>query len=75
MARNLSSVSLSEALGIIFMSSDSEDEQCDPFYFSEDVTDINVSLESNYRTPYPIFENLALYTYFELTILTSIMNK
>ena len=31
MARNLSSVSFSEALGIIFMSSDSEDEQCDPF--------------------------------------------
>ena len=42
MARNLSSVSLSEALGIIFMSSDSEDEQCDPFYFSEDDSEVDV---------------------------------
>ena len=42
MARNLSSVSFSEALGIIFMSSDSVDEQCDPFYFSEDDSKVDV---------------------------------
>ena len=52
MARNLSGVCLSEALDIIFMSSDSEDEQCDPFTFLRMTVDVNVSLESNFRILY-----------------------
>ena len=42
MARNLSNVSLSEALDVIFMTSDSEGEPCDPFDVSEDDSEVNV---------------------------------
>ena len=42
MARNLSSVSLSEALAVIFMNSDSEGEPCDPFDVSEDGSEVDV---------------------------------
>ena len=49
------------------------------FTFLRKTADVNVSLESNFRTILSIFENpdflekIATYTYFELTILTSIM--